>query len=642
MAIVFNPAIALMNRLKYLQKFTLISILFAVPLAFVMTLLILQITTELAVAQKERSGIVYLRPLRNLLVHALTERRLANEYLNGNETLKEQLLGNQAQIDQDFMALQVVDQQLGGALKTTGQLSALEASWGGLKDRVFNLRSRQSDDLHTKLIVDVHELIALVGDASNLILDSELESYYTMEAVLVKLPEGQDLIAQTQLLGELAILHNGLTDGDKVQLSTLNGLVESHISATGRGIRIAFRDNPLIQSALASPLQEYTAATEAFLLLVRKDIIFARSISLQSQAYTASAAKAFDANLELWDRSSTVLDHLLQARITKLNQQKYLVIGVTSLGLLFVVYLWVAFYLSVMRTVAKLDEAATRMTSGDMAEMVQLDNRDELGRIARSFNDIATALIAAGSYRQAVVDNAVDGIMTIDEQGAITSFNPAAMRIFGYAATDVIGQSIQMLIPAPYDHECRIVGLGREVIGRRQDGITFPLDLAVGEMHLGGQHAFIGIVHDLTERKRAEAEQMRLQEQVIRAQAATLAELSTPLIPISDQVVVMPLIGAIDSQRAQRVLQALLHGAERSRARFAILDITGVPVVDTEIAQALMSAALGVRLLGAQMVLTGIRPEVAETMVGLGVDLNCVVTRSTLQQGVAFAANGGR
>ena len=127
------------------------------------------------------------------------------------------------------------------------------------------------------------------------------------------------------------------------------------------------------------------------------------------------------------------------------------------------------------------------------------------------------------------------------------------------------------------------------------------------------------------------------QEEALRAQNAVLAELSTPLIPISDDVMVMPLIGAVDSRRAQQVMHALLEGTASRNARTVILDITGVPVVDTQVANALIGAARALRLLGAQVVLTGIRPEVAQTMVGLGVDLGSVTTRSSLQSGIAFA-----
>jgi PAS domain S-box-containing protein len=142
---------------------------------------------------------------------------------------------------------------------------------------------------------------------------------------------------------------------------------------------------------------------------------------------------------------------------------------------------------------------------------------------------------------------------------------------------------------------------------------------------------------DVTIRKQEEEERVRLKDELIHAQAAALAEISTPLIPISDNTVVMPLVGTIDSRRAQQVIEGLLVGIVETRAQVAILDITGVPVVDTQVANALLRAAQAVKLLGAQVVLTGIRPEVAQTLVGLGVDLTGIVTRSTLQSGIAFA-----
>jgi rsbT co-antagonist protein RsbR len=129
----------------------------------------------------------------------------------------------------------------------------------------------------------------------------------------------------------------------------------------------------------------------------------------------------------------------------------------------------------------------------------------------------------------------------------------------------------------------------------------------------------------------------RLQEDIIQAQAAALRELSTPLIPVSDDVLAMPLIGAVDSTRARDVLDKLLTGLGASRAHTVILDITGVPLVDTQVANVLIRAAQAAQLLGAQVVLTGMRPEVAQTVVGLGINLDSLVTRSSLQTGIAYA-----
>lgn len=99
----------------------------------------------------------------------------------------------------------------------------------------------------------------------------------------------------------------------------------------------------------------------------------------------------------------------------------------------------------------------------------------------------------------------------------------------------------------------------------------------------------------------------------------------------------MPLIGAIDTGRAKAVLEMLLEGVDRRNAHAAILDITGVQTVDTQVANVLIQAAQAVRLLGAQVILTGIQPKIAQTLVTLGVSLAGIVTRSTLQDGIAYA-----
>src|SRR6185369_11777672 len=117
-----------------------------------------------------------------------------------------------------------------------------------------------------------------------------------------------------------------------------------------------------------------------------------------------------------------------------------------------------------------------------------------------------------------------------------------------------------------------------------------------------------------TATKRAEEERERLQDRVLEEQEATLRELGTPIIPISAEILVMPLIGTIDAPRASRLTEALLDGIREARAKVAILDITGARNVGAETADALLRAARAVRLLGARVVLTGVTPEVAKAL----------------------------
>lgn len=119
--------------------------------------------------------------------------------------------------------------------------------------------------------------------------------------------------------------------------------------------------------------------------------------------------------------------------------------------------------------------------------------------------------------------------------------------------------------------------------------------------------------------------------------ARSLQEATLPLLPVHQHVLVMPLIGTVDSSRAALLNEAMLHGIEQQRARAVIIDVTGVPIVDTQVAGAILRAAEAARLLGSHTILVGIRPEVAQTIVGLGVDLSNLTVRSDLESGIKVA-----
>jgi anti-anti-sigma factor len=142
---------------------------------------------------------------------------------------------------------------------------------------------------------------------------------------------------------------------------------------------------------------------------------------------------------------------------------------------------------------------------------------------------------------------------------------------------------------------------------------------------------------ELEERERAESARAELQEEVIRMQSALLEELSTPLIPISEEIMVLPLIGTMDARRAEAMMHAVLHGSQQHGARAIIIDVTGMKKVDARVAGTLLRTASALRLIGSEVVLTGVRPDVARTLMELGVDLGALVTRGTLQGGIAYA-----
>ena len=150
---------------------------------------------------------------------------------------------------------------------------------------------------------------------------------------------------------------------------------------------------------------------------------------------------------------------------------------------------------------------------------------------------------AAESRIRSIINNVIDGIITIGEEGVVETINPAVERLFGYTAQEVVGQNVRVLMPDPYrsEHdgylpnylrtgEEKSIGIGREVLGRRKNGSTFPMDLAVGEFRLGGRRFFTGVVRDISQRKRDEAT-LRKQNERLRLLWEAAAGLLTAAEP---------------------------------------------------------------------------------------------------------------
>lgn len=122
-------------------------------------------------------------------------------------------------------------------------------------------------------------------------------------------------------------------------------------------------------------------------------------------------------------------------------------------------------------------------------------------------------------------------------------------------------------------------------------------------------------------------------ENIVSMQQLALQELSAPLIPVMENITIMPLIGTIDTERAKLIMENLLEGVIRHNSEVVLMDITGVPVVDTMVAHHIIQAAEAVRLIGSTCILVGIRPEIAQTIVNLGIDLSQFPTKNSLRKG---------
>lgn len=228
----------------------------------------------------------------------------------------------------------------------------------------------------------------------------------------------------------------------------------------------------------------------------------------------------------------------------------------------------------------------------------------------------------------------------VEPGGAVLHVNAAGLRLVDRATDELPGLTIDQLSP----QAAQLVGewipaaiAGGEWEGegelRRADGSSVPVQLTIAPLYDDGKVAAAALVaRDLSEGLRLEEE---LQRRFLQQEALSAAT-STPIIQVWDDIVTMPVVGLVDSVRAADMKNALLEAVSRTGARFAIVDLTGVDTVDTATADHLLRVMRAVRLLGARCVITGIQPAVAQIIVGLGLELQGVVTLRSLREGLRF------
>jgi rsbT co-antagonist protein RsbR len=241
-----------------------------------------------------------------------------------------------------------------------------------------------------------------------------------------------------------------------------------------------------------------------------------------------------------------------------------------------------------------------------------------------------------------IFENIDEEIMLLDRNLKIIWANNKLEK-YGHAIDTVVGSHCYQIThkleepcKAPYDicpvEEVLRTGEAISVLHTHFDGEGNKIyaEVCAYPVHAGGEvKEFIHISRNVTERVLAEK---RLKEQ-----QKSILELSTPVVRIWDEIIALPLIGIIDSNRAKQIMENLLQAIVETQASIAIIDITGVPMVDTEVADRLIRTIKAAGLLGTTCMMVGIKPDIAQSLVHLGVDLQDIETHSSLQGGLAAA-----
>lgn len=245
---------------------------------------------------------------------------------------------------------------------------------------------------------------------------------------------------------------------------------------------------------------------------------------------------------------------------------------------------------------------------------------------------------------KAILDSTTDLVSFSDLEGKILYLNPAGKELLEIEELpkiipDLHPSRMSKTILEQYLPIVMNEGIwsGESAIINSK-GMEIPVHQIIMKIHdeMGEHVGFGTIMRDLRQQKEAEAK-LKEQVKVIRKQQQLMIELSTPVIQIWEGILVLPLIGVVDSKRATQIMRSSLEAITRHRARLMIIDITGVPMVDTEVANHLIKTIQAAKLVGAKCMLVGISSEVAQTLVHIGIDLDQITTFSTLEDGLQDA-----
>jgi len=278
------------------------------------------------------------------------------------------------------------------------------------------------------------------------------------------------------------------------------------------------------------------------------------------------------------------------------------------------------------------------------ANVVVVPIRDGNGAVSgyvKATRDI-TAQKRAETLFRGLLESAPDAMVVVQADGRIELVNRQAELLFGYGRDELAGRDVELLIPGRFRDrhpahragyveapQVRPMGAGLELWGRRRDGTEFPVEISLSPLRTDQGLLVVAAVRDVTERRETELRLQRQRDEIL--------ELSTPVIQVWDRVLALPIIGTLDSGRAARLTEGLLTQIGEHQAEVVILDISGVPAIDTQVAQHLLRTVQAATLMGAASILCGVRPETAQAMVHLGIDLGQLRSRTTLRDALQLA-----
>lgn len=466
----------LMSKKHYLFKFDSqlkLSVAFGIFLSLILlfgSILLSGTIKDLHIVEQEHRGLELITTIRPLLQYLPQYRGFCSTYRQGESSFRDPCIKAAQDVERGFSQIAQFDE-----LGLRQQVNLINEQWQRLNERIFELPPEDIFSNNSHLITKLIELVREAAENSNLMYDSNMETNSLVEVAVFRLPILSDVIGQLrgrssavatvagldkQTVTELEILVYQMRRSNMQLLRAIEKLAEKNLQS--------FKALELLAKKLEKMINEFQGLVTEVQLIGNDSDVSAKQIF-------DAGSHAVDAIFPLYDKVVSQLDKTLLERISHVKRDLFL----SALALVLILFITFILFMRLSRSMRRVEMSESRLSS--------------------IFKAVA------------------DGLVVIDGGGLIKSFNLAAEKMFGYSASEIINQDINILLPDSYrsqhndqlrDYqktgESRAIGIGREIQGRHKDGHTFPIELTVSSSKAKEESLFTAVVRDITKRKQAE------------------------------------------------------------------------------------------------------------------------------------------
>ncbi len=385
---IFNPAINILNRLNYRQKFSLIAALILLPMALSLFFLLQALNQDINVARHQQDGLEYNQALKSFIMEVPKHGVIANNYLSGDTGLAVKLDQETEQVNLTVKEIDRLDGLYGEDLATNGQWKDIKKQWEDLASNVEGLTPAESYKKHSQLISNTMKLGIKVGDNSELVLANKLDRYYLTTQVVRELPLLMEKNSQLRDLGLSLVIKKSASTEEKVAMISLYSEINSLLNLIDNDLQVMYQENPKLKTSIDPAWNKTKPQFEKFLSLSREQVIHPEKMTTSPQSYYNAGTAVVEATSDLYSVETKAVEKEVNKYLTELLIGRQFALLWFALTLLLLVYIFAGFWLSVYQAVNALHQAGASMTGGDLSVRVDLHTRDELQIVGETFNQI--------------------------------------------------------------------------------------------------------------------------------------------------------------------------------------------------------------------------------------------------------------